>query len=176
MSYATRKFGFGAALMMSSALVINPGLRPAPAYEATLTGAMALELRGTTAEYGAAPGSPEPFVITLGATGVITLGATGERGAIVFTCWDGRQPRVGTYAITGEPSPDGIQALVVTGPATRPTGVFRAERGSLVITRSGRQGISAHFQMAAVGFTAAEPEQEDHRLSVRGAFTATPSR
>ncbi len=61
-------------------------------------------------------------------------------------------------------------------PATRPTGVFRAERGSLVITRSGRQGISARFQMAAVGFTAAEPEQEDRRLSVRGAFTATPSR
>ena len=168
MSYATRKFGFGAALMMSSALVINPGLRPAPAYEATLTGAMALELRGTTAEYGAAPGSPEPFVIT--------LGATGERGAIVFTCWDGRQPRVGSYAITAEPSPDGIQALVVIGPATRPTGVFRAERGSLVITRSGGQGISARFQMAAVGFTAAEPEQEDRRLSVRGAFTATPSR
>jgi hypothetical protein len=168
MSYSTRKFGLGAALMMSSALVITPGSPSAPDYEASLTGAMALELRGTTAEFGAVPGSPGPFVIT--------LGATSERGAVLFTRWNGRQPGAGTYAITADPSEDGIQALVVTGSPTRPMGVFRAERGSLTVTRSGGQGISARFQMEAVGFTADAPEQEDRQLSVRGAFTASPSR
>jgi hypothetical protein len=168
MSYATRRFGFGAALMMSSALAINPVHGPASTYEAWLSGAMALELRGANAEFGTAPGSPRPFVIT--------LGATSERGAVVLTRWDGRAPAPGTYTITAEPTPGGIQALIVTGPPTRPTGVFRAESGSLVVTRSNGRGMSAHFQMQAVGFTAEAPEQEDREVSVRGAFTATPSR
>src|SRR4029453_1542959 len=74
MSYATQRFGFGAALMMSSALAINPVHRPASTYEARLTGAMALELRGASAEFGTAPGSPGPFV------GI--LGAPSEEGAV----------------------------------------------------------------------------------------------
>jgi hypothetical protein len=107
---------------------------------------------------------------------VVTLGVTSERGAVVFTRWDGRAPAPGTYTITAEPVPDGIQALIVTGPPTRPTGVFRAKSGSLVVTRSTGRGISAHFQMQALGFTTDAPEQEDREVSVRGAFSATPSR
>ena len=168
MSYASRRYSLGAALIMSSALAIAPPRPSGPGYEARTAGALSVELRGETAEFGIATGSPGPFVIT--------LGATSETGAVVFTRWDGRHPGPGTYEITAEPGADGVQALVVTGSPTRPTGVFRARQGSLTIARSGVRGISARFQMDAVGFTTAEPEREDRELSVKGSFTASPSR
>jgi len=168
MSYSSRKASLGAALLMSSSLAVAPPTGPAPAYEARLAGAMAVELRGATAEFGTAAGSPGPFVIT--------LGATSEQGAVVFTRWDGSLLAPGTYAITSEPSGDGVQALVVTGSPTRPTGVFRARQGSMTITASGVRGISARFRMDAVGFIASEPEREDRELSVTGSFTASPAR
>jgi hypothetical protein len=129
---------------------------------------MTVELRGTNVEFGTAPGSPGPFVIT--------LGATSEHGAVVFTRWDGRRPGAGTYEITDEPAAEGIQALVVTGSPTRATGVFRARQGSVTITQSAARGISAHFQMDAAGFLVAEPDREDRGVSVKGSFSAAPSR
>jgi hypothetical protein len=156
------------ALLMSSSLAMSPPTPPTPAYEAHLTGALSLELRGATAEFGTAPGEPGPFVVT--------LGATSEEGALVFTRWDGSRPGAGTYQITDEPAAEGIQVLVVTGSPTRPTGVFRARHGSLTITSSGLRGLSARFQMDAVGFLASQPEREDRELSVRGSFAASPSR
>jgi hypothetical protein len=168
MSYSSRRASLGAALLMSSSLAVAPLTGPAPAYEARLAGAMAVELRGVTAEFGTAAGSPGPFVVT--------LGATSEHGAVVFTRWDGKRPGAGTYEITDEPATGGIQALVVTGSPARPTGVFRARQGSLTITTSGVRRLSARFQMEAVGFLAAEPEREDREVSVKGSFTASPSR
>jgi hypothetical protein len=168
MSNSSRKASLGAALLMSSSLAVTPPTRPVPTYEASLGGALTVALRGADAEFGAAPGSPGPFVIT--------LGATSEQGAVVFTRWDGSRPGPGTYAITSEPRGDGIQALVVTGSPTRPTGVFRARQGSMTITSSGVRGISARFRMDAVGFIASEPEREDRELSVKGSFTAAPAR
>ncbi len=168
MSYSSCRSSLGAALLMSSSLAVAPPTRPTPAYQAHLAGAITLELRGATAEFGKAPGSPRPFVIT--------LGATSETGAVLFTRWDGSRPGAGTYEVTPEPSAGGIQALVVTGSPTRPTGVFRARQGSLTITSSRVGRISARFQMDAVGFLASEPEREDRELSVKGSFTASPPR
>ena len=153
---------------MSSALATTTPRAPAATYEARLMGALAVDLRGTTAEFGTVPGSSAPFVIT--------LGATSETGAVLFTHWGGRQPRAGTYEITSEPTPDGIQALVVTGSPTRPTGVFRARHGRLTISASGVRSIVARFEMDAVGFLASEPDHEDRELRVKGSFTASPSR
>ena len=168
MSYAARKSSFAAALFMSSALATTTPRAPASSYEAHLAGALELDLRGTTAEFGKVSGGTAPFVII--------LGAPSEAGALLFTHWEGRQPRAGTYEITPEPSPDGIQALVVTGSPTRPTGVFRARHGRLTISSSGVRSISAQFALEAVGFLASEPDREDRGLTVKGAFTASPSR
>jgi hypothetical protein len=168
MSYAARNSSFAAALFMSSALATTTPRPPAGTYEARVAGALALDLRGTTAEFGTPAASPTPFVIT--------LGATSESGAVLFTHWEGRRPAAGTYEITADPSLDGIQALVVTGPPTRPTGVFWARRGRLTISSSGVRSISARFEMEVVGFLAGEPDHEDRELTVKGSFTASPSR
>ena len=68
MSYPARKSSLAAALFMSSALATTTLRAPAATYEARLMGALAVDLRGTTAEFGTVPGSSAPFVITLGAT------------------------------------------------------------------------------------------------------------
>jgi hypothetical protein len=155
----------GTALLLSATAVAMPEV-PA-AYVADVRGAATAELRGP-AEFGRARGSHEgPFVITLGAR---------DDGAVVLTRWDGGRPWAGEYQITPEPSADGIQALVVTGPAARPTGVFRAHRGTVSIISSSLRHMAGRFEMDATGYLAAEPDREDRELRVRGSFTASPSR
>jgi hypothetical protein len=152
--------------------VATPLATPAPLsaiYEAHVAGAVTAALRGT-GEFGPARGAE--------GTGpwVLTLGANGEDGAVIFTCWSGRRPSPGSYEITAEPTLQGIQALVVTGSTARPTGVFRAQRGTVTITSSADQWMSGRFEMDAVGFLASEPDREDRGLTVKGTFTASPSR
>lgn len=168
MSYSSRMYSLSAALLMSSALITDPGPVLTSGYEARLTGAYSVELRGATAEFGTVPVPGGPFVLT--------LGAMSEHGAVVLTRWDGRRPAAGTYPIAPGPSSEGIQALVVTGGPARPTGVFRARDGTVTITASGGTRVAGRFEMEAEGFLASAPEREDRRLSVKGSFSASPSR
>lgn len=137
-------------------------------FEAHTTGAKALTLRGS-AEFGPVPGGAEPRPF------VLTLGAESPTGAVLFTRMNGIRPEPGVYDLTADPS-GGIQALVVTGPPTRPTGAFRARRGTLIITRSRGDFVEGRFEIDALGFDAGDPSDEDRELSVRGAFTASPGR
>lgn len=168
MSYASRMYSLSAALLMSSALTAAPAAAPMTAYEAVLSGAASLALRGATARFGAAPSSGGPFVIT--------LGAMSEHGAVVLTRWDGSRLRPGTYPITAARTRDGIQALVVTGTPGRPTGLFRARRGTATITSSTGGRMAGRFEMEAEGFLLSAPERAEQQLMVRGSFTALPSR
>jgi hypothetical protein len=102
---------------------------------------------------------------------VITLGAYSADGALVFSRWDGAQPGPGTYPITEEPAEDGLTALVVTGPPTRPHGVFRADRGRLTITHSSPNRLAGGFELHARGFGITDPHREDRDVSVSGSFT-----
>lgn len=163
---ASSSYWVGTALLLSATAVAMPAA-PA-AYVAEVRGAATATLRGP-AEFGRARGSHEgPFVIT--------LGARAEDGAVVLTRWDGGRPWAGEYQISAEPSADGIQALIVTGPVDRPTGVFRAHRGTVSITSSSLRHMAGRFELDAIGFFAAEPDREDRELRVRGSFTANPSR
>jgi len=136
-------------------------------YEARLTGATTATLRGAV-DRGGWPedGRRAAFVIT--------LGAYSADGALVFSRWDGAQPEPGTYQITEEPTQRGLTALVVTGPPTRPGGVFRAERGTLTITHSSPDGLAGRFELEARGFGAAEPQRDDRELAASGSFTTSP--
>ena len=93
-------------------------------FEAYTSGARTVGLRGK-ASYG-----------TVGENGsgafVVTLGANAPEGAVLFTRADGRALTPGIYPLAEDPA-RGVQALVITGPATRPTGAYRARRGTLTI-------------------------------------------
>lgn len=137
-----------------------------PWFVAHTAGAQALTLRGA-AESGRVGGvaGPGPFVLT--------LGAESPTGAVVFTLADSTRPAPGVYPVSEGEAAD-VRALVVTGPATGPTGAFRARTGTLTITRSSDDAIEGRFELETVGFEAADPENEHRMLVVRGAFNARP--
>jgi hypothetical protein len=137
-------------------------------FEARTTGARTITMSGT-AEFG--DGAPEaaqaPFVIS--------LGAESSAGAVIFTRPGGGRLETGVYPleVEGERS---VQALVVTGSPTRPTGAFHARSGVLTITRSQGDLVEGRFDIDAVGFEASDPGDEGKELVVRGVFTASPGK
>jgi hypothetical protein len=149
------------------AVTVAAGTASPSRFEAHTTGAKELTLSGS-AEFGSVRGTEGsgPFVLT--------LGAQSPTGAVLFTRADDIQPRPGVYQLSTDPS-EGIQALVVTGPPERPTGVFRARNGQLTITRSSGDRIEGRFELDADGFDAADPSNEARELVVHGRFAASPT-
>jgi hypothetical protein len=141
---------------------------PDSKFEAHATGARTLTLRGA-AEFGPVRGNAGegPFVIT--------LGATSSTGAVLFTLHDGSRPKPGVYRVSADPS-KGIQALVVTGSPTRSTGAYRAQGGTLTVTRSDSTHLEGRFTIDAVGFDASNLENEEQELTVFGTFNAEAGR
>jgi hypothetical protein len=137
-------------------------------FEAHTAGTQALTLRGT-AEFGPVKGDEG------NGTFVLTLGSESPTGAVLFTSRNGALREPGVYALSVEPS-EGLQALVVTGPPSSPTGAYRAQSGTLTITRAREDALEGRFEIDAVGFEAARPAAEDRELVVRGTFTASPGR
>jgi hypothetical protein len=136
-------------------------------FEAYTSGARTVALRGK-ASYG-----------TVGENGsgafVVTLGANAPEGAVLFTRADGRALTPGIYPLADDPA-RGVQALVITGPATRPTGAYRARRGTLNIGGMRGDVLDGYFTIEAVGFAADSPANEGQELEVRGAFSASRDR
>ncbi|HEU4955777.1 MAG TPA: hypothetical protein VFT28_14420 [Gemmatimonadales bacterium] len=136
-------------------------------FEAYTSGARTVALRGK-ASYG-----------TVGENGsgafVVTLGANAPEGAVLFTRADGRALTPGVYPLAEDPA-RGVQALVITGPATRPTGAYRARRGTLTIGGVRGDVLDGYFTIEAVGFAADSPADEGQELEVRGAFSASRDR
>ena len=135
-------------------------------FEAYTSGARTMALRGT-ASYGTVGDGAGAFVVT--------LGASAPEGAVLFTRADGRPLTPGVYSLHEDPA-HGVQALVITGPATRPTGAYRARSGILTISGARGDLLDGYFSIDAVGFAADTPADEDQELQVRGAFTATHDR
>ena len=133
-------------------------------FEARTTGAKALALQGS-AEFGVVDGDVGPGAF------VLTLGADSPTGAVVFTWPSGPRPEPGVYPLAIDPA-SGIQALVVTGSPTAPTGAFRARGGTITLTRSRDSFLEGRFEIHATGFEAADPLDEERQLVVRGEFTA----
>jgi hypothetical protein len=132
-------------------------------FEARTSGAQVLELRGS-AEFGE--------VEQAGGSGafVLTLGAESPSGAVVFTWPTGTRPEPGVYPISEDTA--GLRGLVLTGPVNSPTGAYRAQGGTLTVTRSREGLLQGRFDVNARGFEAATPMDEERPLEVRGQFTA----
>jgi hypothetical protein len=102
----------------------------------------------------------------------ITLGGKDSSGAILLTSLDGRVPAPGRYELSDTAS-TGFRAMYVAGSAERPTGLFRAERGTLEITASTAEHISGHFSFTAGGFLASDPSDEGFEVKITGTFMST---
>ena len=140
----------------------------ASTYLAELHGDLHASPRGK-ATFGTVEGDKgAPSVFTL------SLGADGSTGSVLFTRTNGGRLTPGTYAVTDrDDGSDEIRALVMTGTTTRPTGVFRARSGYLIVTSATDSVIKGRFQVEAMGFLAANPADETRPMQATGMFTAT---
>jgi hypothetical protein len=136
-------------------------------FAASISGDIHTTLRGD-AKYGVVNGKGDaPTVFTL------SLGANGRDGSVLFTRTNGVRIVPGTYAVTGrDDGTDEVRALVMTGSAEHPNGVFRADSGTLVVTSTGDNVIRGSFRVDATGFLAADPANEDRQIRASGGFTA----
>jgi len=168
------------ALGLSSLIVLTlaaftgasrPTILPAPtessSFLAELHGDLHASPRGT-ARFGAVEGRAGATMFTL------SLGADGATGSVLFTRTNGVRLTPGTYAVSGrDDGSDEIRALVMTGSATRPTGVFRGQSGYLIVTSATDNVIGGRFQVVATGFLASNPADETRPMKATGMFTAT---
>jgi hypothetical protein len=135
-------------------------------FEARTSGSKALELSGA-AEFGEVEGDVGSHAF------VLTLGAESPTGAVVLTWPSGARPEPGVYRVSEDGT--GVRALVLTGPATAPTGAFRAHGGMLTVSRSRAGILEGTFDLKTAGFEVATPMDEERSLAVHGEFTARPA-
>jgi hypothetical protein len=113
-------------------------------------------------------GSDAPAVFT------ISLGASRGQGAVLFTRVSGERLTPGRYRVSDDDADrSAIRGLVVTGSPTKPTGVFQARSGTLVIASASEREMRGTFRIEAEGFLAADPENEHRPIRAAGGFTAT---
>jgi hypothetical protein len=156
--------GLGVIALTTGAFVATPSSY----FEAAVDGAVDARPSGGVA-FGIVGDS-----VTGGPAFTITLGAEGTSGAILVTSLDSTVPAPGRYAV-GEhaKSAAGFTASYVAGSAEHPSGLYRAERGTLEITASSAEHISGHFSFTGTGFTAVDPSDEGSEVTVDGVFTST---
>ncbi|HEX3234113.1 MAG TPA: hypothetical protein VHR41_07930 [Gemmatimonadales bacterium] len=159
--------GLMAIVSLTAFARVVPATHRTRAFTARLTGAAAVELSGDATFARVEGGIGAPTVFTL------DLGQGSAQGAILFTRSSGSRLSLGTYTISdrGDGSDD-LQALVMLGAVERPTGVFRAQSGTLRIDFASDTLLTGSFTLAATGFTAADPATEDREMSASGRFTA----
>ncbi len=169
------------ALSLSSLIVLTLAAftgRPRPTLLPVLTESSSFlaELHGDdlhasprgTARFGAVESRGAPTMFAL------SLGADGTDGSVLFTRTNRARLTPGTYAVSGrDDGSDEVRALVMTGSATRPTGVFRGQSGYPIITSATDNVIRGRFQVVATGFLASHPADETRPMKATGMFTAT---
>jgi hypothetical protein len=159
----------GAFITAGAAAGGGNGLATAKAasyFEATVQGGMSARPAGDVA-FGVVGGSRSGV-----SAFTITLGGEDSSGAILFTSLDGRMPAPGRYEVS-DTAGTGFRAMYVAGSADRPTGLFRAKRGTLEIAASSPDHVSGHFNFTGAGFLASDPTDEGSEVKVSGAFTST---
>lgn len=148
------------------------------AHEGLVSGAMRATLAGK-AVFGPVVGARACAGSSCSASFSLELGAYSDNGAVVFSRVSSERPRVGTYKVSafgpGAESPEQFHAMVSLGSVSAPLGAFRAVSGTVTILQSTAEKIVGRYEVKAVGFLAADPDNEDRAITVRGGFTAEPA-
>jgi hypothetical protein len=162
--------GLGSLLLASLTaftLAPAPAARAGSSFRADITGDVMAEASGEAVFGTVAPVDGGPGAFTL------SLGAHDEHGSVLFSRASGARLSPGTYTVSArEDGTDDIRALVLTGSATSPSGVFQGRTGTLVITSVCDSVIRGSFRIAATGFLARDPEREDRPVTAAGSFVA----
>ncbi len=150
---------------------VRPTTLPAPAESSAFLGELHGDLHARargTARFGTVDDHLGTAMFSL------SLGADGADASVLFTRINGARLTPGTYAVSSrDDGTDELRALVMTGSATRPTGVFRGQSGHLVVTSATDNVIRGRFQVEARGFLASDPADETRPMKATGLFTAT---
>jgi hypothetical protein len=127
-------------------------------------------LASGSAEHGFAGGDRKSGAYAL------TLGAYSRDASVVFTRTDGAALEPGTYRIVdpvdGITGPGEVMALVVSGPAERPTAVLRGHSGTLTVASRTNREMTGSFSVKATGFLATDTAKDDLPASASGTFVA----
>jgi len=128
-------------------------------------GAVSVTARGGT-EAGPSSTAEEPFY-------TITLGGPEGAAAAVFTRAGSAAPTAGVYPVgERELARSGFSGLIITGMPAHPTGVFRAQSGTLTITAASPKHLTGRFELRAVGFLTESPRDEGREVTATGGFAA----
>jgi hypothetical protein len=161
--------GVGSLLTLTTSTInARPASDERPAFRAEIVGEVSARSTGD-AHFGVSGGTDGvPAVFT------ISLGANAASGSVLLTRRSGAPLVPGTYAVSDRADgTDDLRALVITGSATRPTGVFQGQTGSLVVTYASEREIRGTFRIEATGFLASAPDVEGRPLKVSGSFSAS---
>ena len=109
-----------------------------PGFEAEVTGAVAMTMRGTSAF------TPSALTLSAGDGG-------GNGGTLVFAASDGAGFGPGSYGVSPSGSAPFVNTLYIAGTPSRPLGVFRGSAGALTVTTATEQRIAGRFELEAVG-------------------------
>ena len=139
-------------------------------YTAVLQGTINQTCRGR-AEFG-------PIVTGPDARCALTLGLEAEEHSIAFAWTDPGLPSARPYPVIPEhvAATSAVRALVITGPMRHPTGVFRADRGTLTITSSSAQFLTGTFELHATGWLTRSPDDDGREIVALGSFVASARR
>ena len=146
-------------------------LNERPSFTLESTGAVGLTAAGHEARYGVVPGSVRGRPILS-----ISLGAATEAGSVHLYRLGDRLPAPGRYRIQSswEEGNDttAFHASFMPGTAERPLGWFHGESGWVTIAKAAAGRMEGTFEVRARGFAAADPDDEDRWVTVRGSFGA----
>lgn len=124
-------------------------------FDAHLSGALAVTMAGGTA-----------FTPT-----ALTLTSDEATGAIVFTRPAGAGLSVRSYAIgSGQAEGAMLDALIIAGTPSHPTGVFRGRAGTLTVTDATVRRLAGRFDVTAYGVLTDRTSPDSASVHVSGAF------
>lgn len=108
---------------------------------------------------------------------LVSLGGAKAVGALQLARMGDRLPAPGRYPIRSSWDETGsdtasFHAAFMAGTAEHPLGWFHGESGWVTITESRDGRISGSFDVRARGFAAADLDDEDRWVTVRGSFDA----
>jgi hypothetical protein len=156
--------------MLAATALWLPSSRPCFFFDAS--GAVSVSDTSDEASYGLMPeevNEPRLLAISLGATraqGSLTLYTRGDQPLRpgrypVHMSWD-EQTHAGAM----------FHACFIAGTPTRPLGAFHGESGWVTITRAEEGWVAGEFELKARGSLAADINDEDQWVTVRGSFVA----